>query len=55
MNWQNMYQDISQAQLMNDMLINQVNNKGQMNQIPLNNANMNPKEMKNPFAQIQKT
>ena len=51
-----MYQDINQAQLMNNMLLNQINNMGQMNQIPMNNMNMNSMQMNNnPLAQIQRT
>ena len=49
MNWQNMYQDINQSQFMNNMLLNQANNMGQMNQMFYNNMNMNS----NPLAQIQ--
>ena len=48
-----MYQDVNQAQLINNMLLNQVNNIGQMNQMPLNNTNMNPMQINNPLAQIQ--
>ena len=56
MNWQNMYQNINQAQLMNNMLLNQINNMGQMNQMHMNNMNMNSMPINsNPLTQIQRT
>ena len=55
MNWSNVYQDINQAQTMNNMLLNQMNNNMEMfNNNSMNNMNMNFMGMNNnPLAQIQ--
>ena len=51
MNWQNVYQNVNQAQAMNNMLLMQMlNNMNQMNQ-PM--QNMNFMQNYNPMAQIQ--
>ena len=51
MNWQNVYQNVNQAQAMNNMLLMQMlNNMNQMNQ-PM--QNMNFMQANNPMAQIQ--
>ena len=53
MNWQNVYQNVNQAQAMNNMLLMQMlNNMNQMNQ-PM--QNMNFMQNYNPMAQIQMT
>ena len=50
--WASVYQNINEAQNMNNFLLFQMYNNN-MNQLPLNN--MNPNQMNNPLSQIQMT
>ena len=53
--WANVYQNINDAQKLNNFLLTQMynNNMNQVNQMPFNN--MNNMQMNNPLAQIQMT